>query len=235
MLKTLTPVTKFMIFVLTTVAALISNDTRFLGVLALIALTCFLCAKLKFAKWLWILILLHLVIMFCLDPDYGVTLYHYNISWLADLTVQEALYLLTIFLKDVIILTFLQIFLLTSQPLEIAASLNYVGLSYRMAYKIGQLFGIRTRFKTKHIKLQTAAAAQNQKFSKFAAVQFLLKAKHEETLGSRHFGKKQKRTWYQMCPITERDKRAMLLAGLSVIISIILIVVNGGRLWNPFR
>ena len=52
---------------------------------------------------------------------------------------------------------------------------------------------------------------------------------------SRHFGKKQKRTWYQMRPISVRDKRAMWLAGFSVIISIILIVVNGGRLWNPFR
>ncbi len=60
MIKSLTPFTKFLIFILTMVAALITNDTRFLGVLALIALTCFISAKLKFAKWLWILIILHL-------------------------------------------------------------------------------------------------------------------------------------------------------------------------------
>ncbi|GHU36238.1 ABC transporter permease [Bacilli bacterium] len=235
MVKPLTPFSKFIIFILTMVAALISNDTRFLGVLALIALAYFLSARLKFAKWLWFLIILHLVIIFSLNPDYGITLYHYNISWIADFTLQEALYLLTIFLKDVIILTFLQIFLLTSQPLEIAASLNYVGLPYRMAYKIGRLFGLGSRFKARYLKLRDAAAAQNLVFSKFDAVRFLLQAKHEETLASRHFGKKQKRTWYQMRPISERDKRAMWLAGFSVIISIILIVVNGGRLWNPFR
>ena len=235
MIKSLTPFTKFFIFILTMVAVLISNDTRFLGVLALIALTCFISAKLKFAKWLWLLIILHLVIMFSLDPDYGVTLYHYNISWLADLTLQEALYLLNIFLKDMVILTFLQIFIMTSQPLEIAASLNDVKLPYRMAYAIGRLFGLRTEFKAKAVKLRAAAVAQNQKFSTFDAVRFLLKAKHEETLANRHFGKKQKRTWYQMQAITEPDKRAMWGAGFSVIISIILLVVNGGRLWNPFR
>ena len=71
MIKSLTPFTKFLIFILTMVAALITNDTRFLGVLALIALTCFISAKLKFAKWLWILIILHLVITFSLDPDYA--------------------------------------------------------------------------------------------------------------------------------------------------------------------
>ena len=47
MIKSLTPFTKFLIFILTMVAALITNDTRFLGVLALIALTCFISAKLK--------------------------------------------------------------------------------------------------------------------------------------------------------------------------------------------
>ncbi|MBR2762879.1 MAG: hypothetical protein IKD51_01265 [Lactococcus sp.] len=235
MVKSLNSFSKFVIFILTMAAALISNDTRFLGVLALVALACFVRAKLKFIKWLGILIVLHLVILFCLNPDYGVTLYHYNISWIADFTLQEALYLLTIFLKDVIILTFLQIFLLTSQPAEISASLNTIGLPYRLSYKIGRLFGLRKQFKINYTKLHVAAAAQNQKFSKFAAVRFLLKAKHEETLASRHFGKKQKRTWYQMRPFSERDKRAMLLAVFSVIISIILIVVNGGRLWNPFR
>ena len=235
MIKSLTPFTKFLIFILTMVAALITNDTRFLGVLALIALTCFISAKLKFAKWLWILIILHLVITFSLDPDYGVSLYHYNISWIADLTLQEAIYLLNIFFKDVIIITFFQIFLMTSKPLEIAASLNYVGLPYRLSYTIGRLFGLSSRFNAAYTKLYKAAIAQNQKFSRFDAVRFLLKAKHDETLASRHFGKKQKRTWYQMRPISVRDKRAMWLAGFSVIISIILIVVNGGRLWNPFR
>ena len=100
---------------------------------------------------------------------------------------------------------------------------------------IGRLFGLSSRFNAAYTKLYKAAIAQNQKFSRFDAVRFLLKAKHDETLASRHFGKKQKRTWYQMRPISVRDKRAMWLAGFSVIISIILIVVNGGRLWNPFR
>ncbi|WP_394205152.1 hypothetical protein [Lactococcus chungangensis] len=235
MMTSLNSFSKFVIFILTMVAALISNDTRFLGVLALIALACFVRAQLKFPKWLGMLIGLHLVILFCLNPDYGVALYQYNISWIADFTLQEALYLLTIFLKDVIILTFLQIFLLTSHPAEISASLNTVALPYRLSYKIGRLFGLRKRFKVAYTKLHAAAAAQNQKFSKLAAVRFLLKAKHEETLASRHFGKKQKRTWYQMRPFNERDKRAILLAGFSVIISIILIIINGGRLWNPFR
>ena len=235
MLKSLTPFTKFLIFILTMVAALVSNDTRFLGLLALIALACFIPAKLKFAKWLWLLVGLHLVIMFSLNPDYGVTLYHYNISWITDLTLQEALYLLNIFLKDVIILTFLQIFLLTSLPSEIAASLNAIGLPYRLAYKIGRLLGFGPELKAKAVKLRAAAVAQNQKFSRLDAVRFLLKAKHEKTLASRHFGKKQKRTWLQMRPITEHDKRAIGLAGLALIMSLILIIVNGGRLWNPFR
>jgi len=41
MMTSLNSFSKFVIFILTMVAALISNDTRFLGVLALIALACF--------------------------------------------------------------------------------------------------------------------------------------------------------------------------------------------------
>lgn len=235
MFKRLTALSKCLIFLLTAVAAILSYDTRFLGILALVALICYRLSKLKYPKFLGCLIALHLFLIFIKDPDYGVTLYHYDISWLDNFTLQEGLYLLNILLKDVIILNFLQIFLLTSQPSELAASLNQLKLPYRWAYAIGQLLRIGPRFQATYAKLQSAAAAQNKGFTKLDAVRFLLKAKHEDTLTSRHFGKKQGRTWYVQRPLTRLDKGALLLAVFSVIISISLVFINGSRLWNPFR
>ncbi|MDR1606198.1 MAG: hypothetical protein LBS41_03700 [Streptococcaceae bacterium] len=235
MFKQLTPLSKFLILILMTGTSLLSYDTRFLGLLALLSFVLTRNSKLRLAKGLLLLILVHLLLLLLKQPDYGVQLYHYNISWLDDFTLQEALYLLTIFFKDVIILNFLLLFLLTSQPAELSASLNRVGLPYRLAYKIGLIFTIVPRFKAYYLKLATAAAAQNQVLSKGQAFKAFWKTRHNETLANRHFGKKHLRTWYASRPMTQLDRAALLLAAFSVIISIGLIFINGGRLWNPFR
>lgn len=235
MFQSLTPFTKFLLFILTMVAALLSNDTRFLGLLALFTLLCLHRSKLKFSKFFWMIILLHLLISYVVNPDYGVTLYRYDISWLGDMTLQEGLYLLTLGFKDVIILGFLQLFCLTSYPSALAATLNQFGLPTRLAYHVEQLFWLIPNFNHHYAKLQLAAAAQGVELTKFDLLRRLLKARQKSSLARRQLGKKAKRTWYCQPQLLTRDKVAILLAIFSVIISIGLIFVNGGRLWNPFR
>lgn len=235
MFKSLTPNTKCLIFFLTMLAAIFSYDSRFLGVLALIALLLLRQSKLKFSKVALCLIILHLIITYLKNPNYGVTLYQYDISWLGDLTLQEGLYLAMIALKDVTIVSFLQLFLQTSYPSELSASLSQLGIPSRLAYQIGRLFWIGPNFNHRYEQLKKAGAAQGLELSKFDVFLFLLKARQTKSVTSRHVDKKQTRTWYYLPKMSKLDRAALLLAGFSVIISMSLWLVNGGRLWNPFK
>ncbi|GFH39783.1 energy-coupling factor transporter transmembrane component T family protein [Lactococcus insecticola] len=234
LIKNLSPLTKFWGFILITIASLISNDTRFLAVLALISVICYKLGGLKLRKFFGFLILLHVLVVFIKNPNYGQVLYHYDITWIDNFSLQELLYLANIFFKDVIIVNFLLIFLWTSQARQVAASLNQAGLSYQLSYKISQLFYLLPNYKKDMAKLSKAADALDYELSSFAGIRFLLQVKHTTTAASRHFGKKQKRTWYALQSLTQADKFALLVAGIFVIISISLVLINGGRLWNPF-
>lgn len=230
----LSSLTKGLVFVLTTAAALISNDTRFLALLALVSMICYLNRRLKIHISLVLLVLCHLLVMYFIDPNHGVMLYQYNITWLYDFTLQETLYLTNIFLKDIIILNFLQYFILTSQPAELEICLTQLKLPYRLAYKIAHFFSLKYKFNTYYQQGKKAAIAQNKSFSKRRALLLFFKTEKNNMLLYRHFGKKRQRTWYQKQTFTTFDKLALLLALFSVIISISLIMINGARLWNPF-
>lgn len=230
----LSSLTKCLVFILTTVAALISNDTRFLALLALVSFTCYFSRRLKIHISLVVLVSCHLLVMYLIDPNHGVTLYQYNITWLYDFTLQEALYLANILFKDIIILNFLQYFILTSQPAELEICFTQLKLPYPLAYKIAHFFSLKSRFKTYYHQGKKAAIAQNKSFSRRRAILLFLKTKHNKVLVYRHFGKKRQRTWYHKQTFTTFDKLALLLALFSVIISISLIMINGARLWNPF-
>lgn len=234
MSRQLAPITKFLVFILTSMAAIISNDTRFLALLALLSMLTYLHPKVKpYIPFLG-LIACHLIILYLINPSYAVSLYHYDISWIYDFTIQDVLYLLTIMLKDIIILNFLTYFISSSRPSEISASLAELGLSYRFAYKIGQLFTVVPTYKKTVLKLKQAAAAQNKTVSKRTRLHFFLSANQHHALSSRHFGKKSHRTWYAIPVLSRLDYLVLLLALFSVIISISLIYINGSRLWNPF-
>lgn len=226
--------TKFSVFVLTTVAVIISNDTRFLALLALISMSCYLSPKLKLRMRLVLLVVCHLLVVYLLNPDRGVALYHYNITWLYDFTLQEALYLANILFKDIVILNFLRYFILTSQASELSVYLTQLKIPYRIAYKLAHFFSFKSRFDTYYIQGKKAAIAQGKSFSKCRAFMFFLKKNQNNVLTYRHFGKKRLRTWYKTPIVTTFDKLVLLLAVFSVIISISLIIINGGRLWNPF-
>ncbi|MCJ1977617.1 hypothetical protein [Pseudolactococcus paracarnosus] len=234
MSRQLAPLTKFLVFLLTTIAVIISNDTRFLVLLAIVSMFIYLHPKVKPHIIFLGLIGCHLVILYLINPSYAVTLYHYNISWIYDFTLQDALYLLTIMLKDIVILNFLTYFIISSRPLEISASLAGLGVPYRLAYKIGQLFTLVPRLKNTDLKLKQAATAQNQTVSTMTKMRFYLKVKQNKTLSMRHFGKKSHRTWSAIPTLSRLDHLVLLLAMISVIISISLIFINGSRLWNPF-
>lgn len=188
--RQLAPLTKFLVFLLTTIAVLISNDTRFLALLAILSMFIYLHPKVKPYIIFLGLISCHLVILYLINPRYAVALYHYNISWIYDFTLQDALYLLTIMLKDIVILNFLTYFIISSRPSEISASLVGLGVPYRLSYKIGQLFTLVPRLKNTDLKLKRAATAQNRTVSKMARISFYLKVKQNKTLSMRHFGKK---------------------------------------------
>lgn len=234
MTKQLVPSTKFLVFVLVTIAVIISNDTRFLALLTMISMFTYMHSKITPRLSFLVLIVCHLIIRYLINPTYAVSLYHYNISWIYDFTLQDGLYLLTIMLKDIVVLNFLTYFLVSSRPSEISASLAELGLPYRLAYKIGQLFTIGPRFKKMDSKLKQAATAQNRTVSKRTRIHFFLKANQHQSLRNRHFGKKSHRTWYAMPTLSRLDYLVLLLALISVIISISLIFINGSRLWNPF-
>ena len=193
-------------------------------------MTSYFSTKLKLRISLVILVVCHVLVMYLIDPNHGVTLYHYNITWLYDFTIQEALYLGNILFKDIVILNFLQYFILTSSPSELEISLTQLKVPYRMSYKIAQFFSLNSRFKNYYKQHQQAAMLQNKSFSKYSAFILFLKTNQHHVLSYRHFGKKRRRTFYSTSTRTTFDKLILLLALFSVLIRITLIEKKNKKL-----
>lgn len=252
---------KLIVFILLTVAGILSFDMRFL-----IGLTVFSALVLYFSKISWksirvlvyltvIFAVLNLLLIYVFAPHYGVELYHSKTVLLGSgyyaLTSQQIFYELLVLLKYCFSVPLSLAFLLTTQPSQLAAGLNKVGVSYKVAYAFSltlrYLPTIQDEFQTTRKVQEARGFALGKKASlgkKLVASTRLLLAlafstleKVEtisEAMALRRFGKKKKRTWYYAQPWHLADWIGLLLGIALLALAILLVSVDGGRFWNPF-
>ena len=143
------------------------------------------------------------------------------------------------------------LFILATNPSEFAASLNKIGVSYKVGYSVAIALRYIPDVQRDFHEISQAQQARGIDLSKkdkltdrlknSAAILFplvLSSLQRIEVISNamelRGFGKNKKRTWIVERPFKKRDYIAILVAVLMLAVSAGFMVINGGRYFNPF-
>lgn len=258
----LTGAAKFACMLLWTLAAMVTFDTRFLLVLTVMAFVILRVSKihLRDVRVLLIFTLVFLVmnnlLIYLFSPEHGVGIYGSRTVLLTlagryTVTSQQLLYHLNVVLKYTATIPVVILFVSTTQPSEFAASLNKLGVSYRVSYSVSlALRYIPDIMKEFHDISQAQQArgvelsGKENLFKRLKGATAILmplilsSLERIETVSNamelRCFGKGDRRTWYRGRDFNRYDYLTIGLGVLLIAVSIFLNVINGSRYWNPF-
>ena len=258
----LTGATKLICFLLWTIAAMITYDTRVLIGLFIAGIIVFKISKIKFKDVSFILyfilffLLLNALLIFVFSPYQGVEIYGsrtdlFHLIGPYTVTKEQLFYELNVILKYFATIPMALLFILTTDPSEFAASLNKIGVRYKVAYTVSialryipdvqrdykdisfaqQARGIDLSSKeklSKRIK-NSAAILMPLIFSSLERIDKISLA-----MELRAFGNNKKRTWYNSRKFGKIDYISIVILLMIVAISIAMVKVNGSRFYNPF-
>lgn len=253
---------KLIFFILVSVAAMMSYDTRFLLLVALASLILFRVSEIRLKDISFVLAFagtfaaLNILMVYLFAPQYGVEIYGAkNLLWAGwgayNLTLQELFYLLNLLLKYFSTIPLAVIFLMTTHPSQFASSLNQIGLSYKIAYAVSLTLRYIPDLQEEFYLIKMSQEARGQELSKKAPLSKRVKGNLQiviplifssleriNTIATamelRRFGKNKKRTWYTQQAFGKLDKLVILVSVLLLALSLLLFLVNQGRFYNPW-
>lgn len=261
-LHTLTGVSKLVLVLALVVGAMISFDARYLLGLSLLSVVLWAVSRVRLrdlAVVLWLIaifMVLNNLLIFLFAPGYGEQLFGSRTllvdgPWRWDLTAQQLFYQLVVTLKYFAVLPGVLLFITTTRPPEFASSLNRIGVPYRAAYAVSLALryipDVQRDFRTISQAQQARGLDVSRKVGLGTRIRNLTSTLMPLLLGAfdriesvaaamelRGFGRGRGRTWFDQRPLRTRDVVVMVGAVLLLAASIALVVLGGGRWWNPF-
>lgn len=258
----LTGSTKLICFLLWSITAMLSYDTRVLGIMFILSLVFFKLSKIAFKQIavVFYFILVFLVInnfaVFIFAPLEGVNIYgtqHDIIELFGPyvLTQEQLFYQFNMTLKYLTIIPVGLIFLSATDPSEFAASLSKIGVSYRVSYAVAIAMRYIPDIQREFVEISQAQQARGidmsskakfwtrlRNMSSILMPLILTSLDRIETISYamelRAFGKNKKRTFYAARPFLRRDLYALIGFSLLMVIFLIITFSNGTRFYNPF-
>lgn len=259
----LTGTTKLAFFLLFTFASMITYDTRVLVGLMLVSFAAFRLSHIKLREvrfmllFMLVFLLLNNFFIFLFNPDQGTQIYgtrHVlaHLFWRYDLTAEQLFYMLNISLKYFVALPVAILFISATNPSEFAASLNSIGISYRVGYSVAIALRYIPDIQRDYHNISQAQQARGVELGKKEnlfnrlknAVGILLplilsSLNRIDTISNamelRGFGKDpKKRTWYVQRPFRRNDWIAIGVGAALLAVSAVGIFLNGSRFFNPF-
>lgn len=241
---------------------MLTYDTRVLLVIVTLSVLIFIISKVKIREigFILALILLFLIInnvaIFLFAPHHGTVLYgtsHPITGAIGrySITLEQLFYQLNITLKYIAVIPPALLFIVTTQPSEFAASLNRIGVSYRLSYSVSialrYIPDIQRDYKTiaKSQQARGVDMSRNEKIgtriknaSAILLPLILSSLDRIDTISNimelRGFGKYKKRTWYRYRSFKIRDFIAIAITLIVFGLMILFLFINGGRFYNPF-
>lgn len=258
----LTGVTKLICFILWSSAAMLTYDTRILIFLFIFGILIFVISKIKLKEISFILIFilvflfLNNIAIYLFSPQEGVKIYgtsHILFEWAGkyNLTWEQVFYQTNITLKYFTVIPVALLFIVTTNPSEFAASLNKIGVSYRISYAVALALryipDVQRDFRNIANSQQGRGIDMSNKEKlpkriKNAAsiiIPLILTSLDKiETISNamelRGFGKNKKRTWYRVRPFQVGDYITLVLFILILLITLVVTFHDGNRFYNPF-
>ena len=246
----MTGTTKLAFFLLFTFASMITYNTWVLLVLFAVSLAAFRLSHIKYreVRFMMIFMLVFLVLnnlfIFLFDPNQGTTLYGtrhvlFHLFWRYDVT-----------LKYFVALPVAILFISATNPSEFAASLNSIGISYKVGYSVAIALRYIPDIQRDYHSISQAQQARGVELGKnehfFARLKnsvnillplILTSLNRIDTISNamelRGFGKNKKRTWYTKRPFARRDFIAIAIGVVLLAVSL-FVTIRFGRFYNPF-
>lgn len=258
----LTGASKLVALLLFSISSMTSFYTPFLAVVAAISLMLFFVSKIKFSDVSFLIsavtvfMLMNNLLIFLFSPEHGVSLYGtrnvlFTIAGPYVVTQEQLFYHLNLFLKYLCTIPVVILFVCTTNPSEFAASLNRIGVSYRISYAVALALRYIPDIQREYRDISLAQQARGIEMSNKVNLVKRLKAasailiplvlssmERIETVSNamelRGFGKGSKRTWYAGRNFSVMDLIAIGFSIALLLVSFFLTYRNGSRFFNPF-
>ncbi|HEM5052043.1 TPA: energy-coupling factor transporter transmembrane protein EcfT [Streptococcus suis] len=263
LIHSLSAVSKLLFFLIVSILAMITYDTRLILFIAVFSLALFKMSGIRYKEISLVLILtiifaaMNALMVHLFAPRYGVELYGADTPLLSglgvySLTSQQAFYLVNLLLKYFCTVPLAIIFLMTTHPSQFASSLNQIGVSYKVAYAVSltmryipdiqeEFYTIRMSQEARGLELSRKGKLMDRIKGNLSLVIPLIFSSLERidmistAMELRRFGKNKKRTWYTQQPLQRIDYAVLLFILALVAVTIYLFFVNQGRFYNPWR
>lgn len=258
----LTGASKLVCLLLWSFAAMSGFHTPLLALLTLGALLLFRMSQIHFRDVSVMLgftgafLVMNNLLIFLFSPEHGVSLYGsrtvlFSIVGPYVVTAEQLFYHLNVILKYTCTIPIVLLFICTTNPSEFAASLNRIGVSYRVSYAVALALRYIPDVQREYQDIALAQQARGVEMSKKASLIQRLKSvstiliplilssmERIDTISNamelRGFGKGKRRSWYSGRPFSAWDWVAMGICGGILIVSFLLTLLRGSRFFNPF-
>lgn len=258
----LSGVTKLVFFILWSVVSMVSYDTRILVFMLIMSLIIFKLSHIEWKqvatvfKFILFFLFLNLLAIYVIAPNQGTIIYGtktvlFHIAGRYDVTREQLFYEINVMFKYFAVVPAVLMFVLTTNPSEFAASLNKVGVHYKLGYS----FAIALRYipdvQADFTKIKHAQEARGIEMSSKASLFSRIKDTSailfplvftsmnridvvSNAMELRGFGKHKKRTWYMEKKLTKLDYAVLIGVVLFSVFSFVITFADGSRFWNPW-
>ena len=258
----LTGACKLVCLITWSLAAMTSFYTPLLIALTVASFLLFRCAKLKvkdisFVVGLMLVyILINNVLIFLFSPDHGTNIYGtetvlFKLFGPYVVTAEQLFYHFNVILKNASTIPIVLLFVCTTNPSEFAASLNRIGVSYKISYAVALALRYIPDIQREYRDISQAQQARGTEMSSKASLVNRLKAASAiliplilssldriETISNamelRGFGKHTRCTWYSGRKFSRMDIVSIVVCNGMMVLSLLITFLNGSRYFNPF-
>jgi energy-coupling factor transport system permease protein len=261
-LHRLNGITKFLLFIAWVTVVLTTFDLRLISTLIAGGLWLLASTKVPFRVYKPLLLgtggvlMLNALFMFLLAPQQGSELLGsttviLNLPGHYALTQETLFYLVTVTLKYFSMFPVALAFVFTTHPTEFAASLNRIGVPYKIAYAVSLTLRYLPEVKKDFINIMHAQQARGLDISKTAPLFSRMKNvanilgplifssleradEISNAMTLRGFGRHKRRNWYSQKPLSRADRYC--LTGIFVIVTLALVkrALEPQLFWYPF-
>ena len=258
----LSGLTKLVFFLIWSIVSMITYDTRVLVFMLVSSLIIFRVSKIEWKqistvfKFILFFLCLNLLAIFIFSPYEGVKIYGtrtdlLHIAGNYTITTEQLFYELNIMIKYFTVIPAVLMFILTTNPSEFAASMNKIGVSYKISYSIAIALRYVPDVQADFTKIKHAQEARGIEMSSksglidriknVSAILFPLIFTSMDRIDVvsnamelRGFGKNKKRTWYSGKKLTSKDIMVIVVVFVFAVVSMLITFADGSRFYNPF-
>ena len=242
---------------------MITFDIRVLAALFIFSLVTFKLSKIKYKEVAFmfnftiIFTLINFIVLYLFNPNYGPDLYGsrtvlLHIAGRYDITVEQLFYQLHVSSKYLIGLPLAIMFVSTTNPSELASSLNAIGIPYKVSYAFSLALRYIPDIQKDYHDISLSQQARGVMLGKDVKLWtrfknaitivlplILVSIARIDTISNamdlRCFGKNKKRTWYMRKKFTKKDYLVLTSCIIFAVLCLVVTFSNGSRFYNPFK